>query len=200
LLAKEKEFTRQRDALSRERRALAWVKVDKPYAFDGPSGTETLADLFGPRSQLVVYHFMFSPEWSEGCKHCSFWADNFNGLGTHLNHRDVTMIAVSRAPLAKIEAFKQRMGWSFKWVSSINNDFNYDYRVSFTAEEVQSGAAFYNYSRMDVGVPDREGVSVFCRDASGAVFHTLLVLRAGHRHAEHGLPLPGPGAEGPGRG
>jgi predicted dithiol-disulfide oxidoreductase (DUF899 family) len=172
LLAKEKEFTRQRDALSRERRALPWVKVDKPYAFDGPDGRETLADLFGPRSQLVVYHFMFNPEANEGCKHCSFWADNFNGLGIHLNHRDVTMIAVSRAPLAKIEAFRKRMGWGFKWVSSAHTDFNYDFHVSFTPEALRSGAVFYNYARVDMGMTDREGVSVFYRDASSAVFHT----------------------------
>ena len=172
LLAKEKEFTRQRDALSRERRALPWVKVDKPYVFDGPGGKETLADLFGPRSQLVVYHFMFSPDATEGCKHCSFWADNFNGLGIHLNHRDVTMIAVSRAPLPRIEAFRKRMGWTFKWVSSLHNDFNYDYHVSFTPEALRGGAVFYNYARTDVGMSDREGLSVFYRDASGAVFHT----------------------------
>ncbi len=136
LLAKEKEFTRLRDELSQQRRELPWVKVDKPYVFDGPSGKETLAELFENRSQLVVYHFMFSPTWDEGCKHCSFWADNFNNIGVHLNHRDVTLVAISRAPLAKIDPFKKRMGWSFKWVSSFQNDFNYDYHVSFTPEEI----------------------------------------------------------------
>jgi predicted dithiol-disulfide oxidoreductase (DUF899 family) len=171
-LAKEKEFTRLRDELSRQRRELPWVRVEKPYVFDGPAGKETLADLFDGRSQLVVYHFMFSPEWSEGCKHCSFWADNFNGLGVHLNHRDVTMIAVSRAPLDKIAAFEARMGWSFKWVSSYGNDFNYDYGVSFTPEQIQSRTAFYNYGPVDVGGSEREGVSVFYRGARGAVFHT----------------------------
>jgi predicted dithiol-disulfide oxidoreductase (DUF899 family) len=171
-LAKEKEFTRLREELSRERRALPWVKVDKPYVFDGPSGKETLADLFEGRSQLVVYHFMFSPEWDEGCSSCSFWADNFNGIGVHLNHRDVTLVAISRAPLAKIEPFKKRMGWSFKWVSSFQNDFNYDYQASFTPEEVQSGRAFYNYALTDPGETDREGISVFTKDENGAVFHT----------------------------
>ncbi len=171
-LAKEKKFTRLRDELARQRRALPWERVDKEYVFDGPKGRETLPELFNGRSQLVVYHFMFAPDWDEGCKHCSFWADNFNGLGIHLNHRDVSFVAISRAPLEKLEAFKKRMGWSFKWVSSGQNDFNYDYQASFTPQEVESGAAFYNYSKLDVGVSDREGVSVFYRDPSGAVFHT----------------------------
>ncbi|TMH51637.1 MAG: DUF899 domain-containing protein [Betaproteobacteria bacterium] len=171
-LAKEKKFTRLRDELSRQRRALPWEKVDKQYVFDGPEGRETLPELFDGRSQLIVYHFMFAPDWDEGCKHCSFWADNFNGLGIHLNHRDVSFVAISRAPLAKLEAFRKRMGWSFKWVSSGQNDFNYDYQASFTPQEVESGAAFFNYSKSDVGVTDREGVSVFYKDPSGAVFHT----------------------------
>ena len=121
-LAKEKKFTRLRDELSRQRRALPWEKVDKQYVFDGPEGRETLPELFDGRSQLVVYHFMFAPEWDEGCKHCSFWADNFNGLCIHLKHRDVSFVAISRAPLEKLEAFRKRMGWSFKWVSSGQND------------------------------------------------------------------------------
>ena len=171
-LAKEKEFTRLRDELSRQRRELPWEKVDKQYVFDGPSGKETLAELFENRSQLIVYHFMFAPDWDEGCPHCSFWADNFNGIGVHLNHRDVTFVVISRAPLAKIEPFKQRMGWSFKWVSSFQSDFNFDYQASFTPEEVHSGAAFYNYRRMDTYDTDREGISVFYKDESGAVFHT----------------------------
>ncbi len=178
-LAKEKEFTRLRDELSRQRRELPWEKVDKEYVFDGPGGKETLAELFENRRQLVVYHFMFSPEWDEGCLHCSFWADNFNGIGVHLNHRDVTFIAISRAPLAKIEPFKKRMGWSFKWVSSFQNDFNFDYHVSFTPEEMQSGAAFYNYSKTDLDDADREGVSVFYKDESGAVFHTYSAYARG---------------------
>ncbi len=171
-LAKEKEFTQLRDALSRQRRELPWVKVDKPYAFDGTNGKETLAQLFENRSQLIVYHFMFSPAWEQGCKHCSFWADHFDGIGVHLNHRDVTMVAISRAPLAKIERFKQRMGWRFKWVSSFQSDFNYDYQASFTPKEVKSRAAFYNYSKTDVGSADREGISVFYKDEGGAIFHT----------------------------
>lgn len=172
LLAKEKDFTRLRDELSRQRRALPWVKVEKPYVFDGPNGQETLADLFAQRSQLIVYHFMFPPDWDEGCLHCSFWADSFNGSPVHLKYRDATFIAISRAPLAKIEPFKQRMGWSFKWVSSFQSDFNYDYSVSFTPEEMQGGTAFYNYVPTDPGVTDREGISVFYQDNSGSVYHT----------------------------
>jgi predicted dithiol-disulfide oxidoreductase (DUF899 family) len=171
-LAREKEFTRLRDELSRQRRELPWEKEDKQYVFDGPNGKETLAELFENRGQLVVYHFMFPPEDDEGCPHCSFWADNFNGIGVHLNHRDVTFVAISRAPLAKIELFKQRMGWSFKWVSSFQSDFNYDYQASFPPEAVQSGAVFYNYTHMDTGMMDREGSSVFYKDKNGAVFHT----------------------------
>ena len=171
-LAKEKEFTRLRDELSRQRRELPWEKVDKQYVFDGPSGKETLAELFENRSQLIVYHLMFAPEWDEGCPHCSFWADNFNGIAVHLNHRDVAFVAISRAPLTKIESFKERMGWSFKWVSSFQSDFNFDYQASFTPEEFHSGAAFYNYTRMDSYDTDREGISVFYKDESGAVFHT----------------------------
>ena len=171
-LAKEKEFTRLRDDLSRQRRRLPWVKVDKTYLFEGPRGKETLADLFEKSSQLVVYHFMFPPEWEEGCPHCSFWADNFNGIGVHLQHRDVSFVAVSRAPLSKIEAFKKRMGWGFKWVSSFENEFNRDYRVTFAPEDIESGTAFYNYSNLGEGPPEREGTSVFYKDRSGTVFHS----------------------------
>lgn len=171
-LAKEKEFTRLRDDLSRQRRQLPWVKVDKSYLFEGPGGKETLADLFEKSSQLVVYHFMFPPEWEEGCPHCSFWADNFNCIGVHLKHRDVSFVAVSRAPLPKIEAFKKRMGWGFKWVSSFENEFNRDYRVTFAPEEIESGTALYNYSKLGEGPSEREGTSVFYQDRSGAVFHS----------------------------
>ena len=171
LLKKEKEFTRLRDRLSQQRRDLPWAKVEKEYIFDSPKGKETLADLFEERSQLVVYHFMFAPDWDEGCPHCSFWADNFNGIGVHLNHRDVTMVAISRAPLAKLEAFKKRMGWSFKWVSSGNSDFNYDYHVSFTSEDLKK-EVYYNYDRFKTDMSDREGASVFYRDEHGNVFHT----------------------------
>jgi len=173
-LAKEKEFTRLRDELSQQRRALPWEKVDKQYVFDGPTGKETLAELFESRSQLVVYHFMFDPEWEEGCSTCSFWADTFNGSSVHLPPRDVSFVAISRAPLSKIEPFKQRMGWSFKWVSSFHTDFNFDYQASFPPEEAHNRTRFYNYGRTDPGPLDldREGISVFYKDESGVVFHT----------------------------
>ena len=181
LLAKEKEFTHLRDELSRQRRALPWVKVDKRYVFEGPKGKETLADLFEGRSQLVVYHFMFAPEWNEGCPHCSFWADNFNEIGVHLNHRDVTFVAISRAPLDKLEAFKKRMGWKFKWLSSGKTDFNYDYGVSFTPEQLRKGSAVYNYAKAEMGedMQDREGVSVFYKDGEGTLFHTYSAYARG---------------------
>src|SRR5690349_22930839 len=136
LLADEKEFTKLRDQLSQQRRDLPWERVDKEYVFDGPNGKETLSELFAGKSQLIVYHFMFDPAWEAGCKSCSFWADNFNGIDIHLKHRDASMIAVSRAPLTKLEAYRKRMGWTFKWVSSAGNDFNRDYFVSHTPEEL----------------------------------------------------------------
>jgi predicted dithiol-disulfide oxidoreductase (DUF899 family) len=171
-LIKEKEFTRLRDQLSKARRELPWERVDKTYVFDGPGGKETLAELFQGRSQLIVYHFMFDPAWEAGCQHCSFWADNFNGIPVHLNHRDVTMVAISRAPLAKLEAYRKRMGWSFKWLSSFGSDFNYDYYVSFTPEEVAKEQAFYNYARRKPQASESVGISVFHKDADGNVFHT----------------------------
>jgi predicted dithiol-disulfide oxidoreductase (DUF899 family) len=174
-LAKEKEFTKLRDELSRQRRELPWERVEKEYVFDTPNGKQTLIELFGDRNQLVVYHFMFDPDWDEGCPHCSFWADNFNGIDVHLNHRDVTFLAISRAPLAKIEEFKTRMGWSFPWVSSGQNDFNYDYHASFTPEQFEKGTAVHNYTNYtptDGHAFDREGVSVFYKDESGPVYHT----------------------------
>jgi predicted dithiol-disulfide oxidoreductase (DUF899 family) len=178
-LLEEKKFTRARDALSRARRALPWEKVEKAYVFDGPDGTETLAELFQGRSQLVVYHFMFSPEWDEGCRSCSFWADNFDRIPVHLAHRDVTFVAISRAPLSKIEAFRKRMGWSFKWLSSSRTDFNYDFQASFTPEQIERGEVFYNYETTDMDIADREGVSVFYKDPSGAVFHTYSAYARG---------------------
>ena len=178
-LAKEKEFTQARDELSRQRRALPWVKVEKPYVFDGPEGKETLAQLFKGRSQLVVYHFMFGPGAEAGCPHCSFWADHYDGMGIHLNHRDVTFVAISRAPLASIEAFRKRMGWRFKWVSSGATDFNYDFHASFRPEDVKSGRALYNYQPMTANMADREGISVLYRDGSGAVFHTYSTYARG---------------------
>jgi predicted dithiol-disulfide oxidoreductase (DUF899 family) len=134
-LAQEKEFTRLRDQLSRQRRELPWVKVEKNYVFEGPAGKTALPELFDGRSQLVVYHFMFAPDWEEGCRSCSFWADNFNGIRIHLNHRDVSLVAISRAPWEKLEAFKRRMGWNFEWLSSADNDFNNDYQGRLTAQQ-----------------------------------------------------------------
>jgi predicted dithiol-disulfide oxidoreductase (DUF899 family) len=172
LLAAEKEFTRQRDALTRRRMAMPWERVEKSYQFEGLNGTLSLADLFDECSQLIVYHFMFGRNWEEGCKSCSFWADNFNGISIHLDHRDVTFTAVSRAPLAKINAYRKRMGWSFPWVSSYGSDFNFDYHVSFTPEEIAAGKAYYNYAVRPMTASDEQGVSVFCKNASGEVFHT----------------------------
>ena len=172
LLAKEKEFTRLRDELSQERRNLPWVRVTKEYRFDGPRGEQTLGELFDGRSQLVVYHFMFAPDWDVGCKSCSFWADNFERNVIHLAARDVTLIAISRAPLAKIEAFRKRLGWTFQWVSSANTDFNFDYHVSFTPEALANGETFYNYAWSKSSMSELPGISVFYRDESGAIFHT----------------------------
>jgi predicted dithiol-disulfide oxidoreductase (DUF899 family) len=172
LLAKEKEFTRLRDQLSRQRRELPWERVEKDYVFDGPNGKETLAQLFQGRSQLLVYHFMFAPSWEAGCKSCSFWIDNLDNIVVHLNHRDVTMIAVSRAPFDKLAAYKKRMGWKAKFVSSLDNDFNRDYHVSHTAEELANKQGYYNYVMQQPYGSEAPGISVFCKDASGAIFHT----------------------------
>jgi predicted dithiol-disulfide oxidoreductase (DUF899 family) len=166
LLKKEKEFTVMRDQLNQQRRELPWKAVNKEYIFEGPNGKETLEQLFDGRSQLIVYHFMFDPSWDAGCLHCSFWADNFNEIIVHLNQRDVTMITVSRAPYSKLAAYKQRMGWDFKWVSSYDSDFNFDYDVSFTAEELHKKEGFYNYNLQDTLSSEREGVSVFYKDSA----------------------------------
>ena len=171
-LSKEKEFTRLRDKLSADRRELPWVKVENLYVFDGPNGKETLADLFDGRSQLIVYHFMFGPEWEEGCKSCSFLSDHVDGAVVHLAHRDVTLLVVSRAPLAKIEAFKKRMGWRFKWVSSYGNDFNFDYHVSFTKDEMAKGKVYYNYDMKEFPSEEGPGISVFYKERGGDIFHT----------------------------
>jgi len=179
LLTKEKQFAHQREDLARQRRELPWEKVEKAYTFESAKGKESLADLFEKRSQLVVYHFMFAPEWDEGCPHCSFWADNFNGVDVHMNHRDVTFVAISRAQISKIEAFKKRMGWNFKWVSSGGNDFNYDYFASFKPEERKNGTAFYNYEQTKDQHSDREGISVFYKDGQGALFHTYSTFARG---------------------
>jgi len=172
LLAAEKEFTRQRDALTHRRMAMPLERVEKSYQFEGPKGALSLADLFDGRSQLIVYHFMFGPDWEEGCKSCSFWADNFNGIPIHLNHRDVTSTAVSRAPLAKINAYKKRMGWSFPWVSSYGSDFNFDYHVSFTPEQIAEGKAYYNYEVRPNTFSDEVGISVFYKNERSEMFHT----------------------------
>jgi predicted dithiol-disulfide oxidoreductase (DUF899 family) len=179
LLVKEKALTRAADKLSRERRALPWEAVTKDYVFEGPNGKETLVQLFDGRSQLVVYHFMFGPDWDAGCPHCSRWADNFNGVIVHLNQRDVTLIAVSRAPYEKLAAYRQRMGWSFKWVSSFGSDFNYDFHVSFTPEEMRNKKAFYNFKLQNPDAPEREGVSVFCKDPKGKVYRTYSTFARG---------------------
>lgn len=171
-LAKEKVFTRLRDQLSQERRELPWVKVEKEYVFDGPNGKETLLELFEGRSQLIIYHFMYGPDWAEGCLSCSFWADNFNGITVHLNHRDITLLAVSRAPLGTLEAYKRRMGWAFKWVSSFGSDFNRDYHVSFTPEEMEKDEMFYNFRISKFPSEEAPGISVFYRNEQGDVFHT----------------------------
>ena len=172
LLAKEKEFTRLRDELSQQRRALPWVRIEKNYVFDSAEGRRTLAELFEGRRQLLVQHFMLGPGWEQGCKSCSFMADHADGTTVHLAHRDVTFVAISRAPLAEIERFRRRMGWQFKWVSSNGNDFNYDFGVSFTPEEKARKEIYYNYAKQRFGAEELPGISVFCKDDAGDVFHT----------------------------
>jgi predicted dithiol-disulfide oxidoreductase (DUF899 family) len=179
LLTKEKQFTRLRDQLSQARRALPWKKVDKEYVFESPAGKQTLADLFDGRSQLIVYHFMYGPDWDEGCPSCSFWADNFNGIDIHLRHRDITMVAVSRAPLKTLDAYKKRMGWSFKWVSSLDTDFNFDFHVSFTPDEMEKGEMNYNYEARKFPSEEGPGISVFCKNEQGDVFHTYSCFSRG---------------------
>jgi len=172
LLRKEKELTQLRDQLNAERRKLPWVRVEENYVFDAPNGKVSLTDLFAGRSQLVIYHFMFGPDWEEGCPSCSFVSDHINGAFAHLAARDVTMVMVSRAPLAKIEAFKKRMGWRFEWVSSYGSNFNAAFHVSFTKSEMAQGKVNYNYTMQEFPSEEAPGISVFYRDASGDVFHT----------------------------
>jgi predicted dithiol-disulfide oxidoreductase (DUF899 family) len=174
----EKEFTRKRDELSRQRRELPWVRVEKNYVFEGPNGPETLADLFGDRSQLIVYHFMLGPEWEEGCKSCSFLADHFDATRIHLAHRDVTLAAVSRAPMPRIEAFQNRMAWRFHWVSAFGTDFQRDYGVHFTKEEL-AGEVDYNYHKTRFGLEEAPGLSVFYQDEAGEIFHTYSTYARG---------------------
>ncbi len=179
LLAEEKAFTKQRDEMSRKVRNLPWVKVDKAYVFDGPGGRQTLADLFGPHSQLIVYHFMFDPTWSQGCKSCSFVAEHYNNIVIHLAHRDVSFMTISKAPLEKLEQFRKRMGWTFPWVSAANTDFGRDFGVSFTDEELASGTTVYNYSAKVYPIRELPGLSVFCKDADGNIFHTYSTFARG---------------------
>jgi len=172
LLAREKELTRLRDQIASERRALPWERVDKDYVFDAPEGRRTLAELFEGRRQLLVQHFMLGPGWAQGCPSCSYMADHIDGMQVHLEHRDVTVLVVSRAPLAEIERFRQRMGWRFKWVSSNGTDFNYDFGVSFTPEERAKGEVNYNFAMRAFPSEEAPGVSVFYKDDAGQVFHT----------------------------
>ena len=177
LLTKEKELTRARDQLSAERHALPWVKVEKKYLFDTPDGSRSLAELFNGKSQLLVYHFMLGPGWKEGCPSCSFLADHFDGMLPHLAARDVTFTAISRAPLAEIEAYKRRMGWRFPWASSFANEFNFDYHVSFPSDQTSSEVD-YNYEMQDVGSDEMPGLSAFYQGAAG-IFHTYSAYARG---------------------
>jgi predicted dithiol-disulfide oxidoreductase (DUF899 family) len=179
LLRTEKEFMRRRDELSRQRRKLPWVKVEKDYVFDSPRGKVALAELFEGRSQLVVYHFMFHPDWREGCPSCSFVADHLDGTLPHLAARDVSLVVVSQAPLAKIEPFKKRMGWRFRWVSSFGSDFNYDYHVSFTPEQQATGKVDYNYALEEFPSLEGPGASVFYKGPQGEIFHTYSTYARG---------------------
>jgi predicted dithiol-disulfide oxidoreductase (DUF899 family) len=173
LLKKEKELSRLRDELTQQRRDLPWEKVEKEYTFDGPHGREALADLFGECSQLIVYHFMYGPDWPDGCKICSMLGDHYDPLTIHLKHRDVSLVTVSRAPLATLEEYRRRMGWTFKWVSSLESEFNWDYHVSFSQEDLDAGTARYNY-RDGAKFPATEGpgISAFSKSEDGEVFHT----------------------------
>lgn len=172
LLQEEKDFTRLRDQLSLKRRKLPWLRVDTEYSFEGPNGKQSLSDLFEDKSQLIVYHFMYGPDWEDACPSCSFWADNFNGIDIHLRHRDANLIAVSRASLDQLQAYQKRMGWSFNWVSSLENDFNFDYQVSFTPEELEKGEMSYNYKIGSFPADEAPGISVFYKNSEGEIFHT----------------------------
>jgi predicted dithiol-disulfide oxidoreductase (DUF899 family) len=179
LLAEERALTRLQDQLNEERRELPWVRAEKEYRFDTPDGGKTLAELFDGRSQLFVYHFMFAPGWEEGCVGCSFLADHVDGANLHLAHHDLTFAAVSRAPLAELDAYRKRMGWRFAWASSHGSDFNYNYQVSFTKDQLASGKVYYNYQTTEVAMEELPGASVFLKDESGAVFHTYSAYARG---------------------
>jgi predicted dithiol-disulfide oxidoreductase (DUF899 family) len=179
LLAKEKKFLRLRDQLNKLRRDLPWVKVEKEYVFNGPGGKESLSDLFGGKSQLVIYHFMFGPGWGEGCPHCSFWADHFDSVNLHIGRRDTALAVISRAPLKEIDPFKKRMGWQFKWLSSNGTDFNFDFNVSFNPEQIRAKTAIYNYAALDMDIDEREGASAFYKDRKGDIYHTYSTYARG---------------------
>ena len=183
LLEKEKRLTRLHDELSRERREMPWVRVETNYVFEGPDGKETLSDFFAGRSQLIVHHFMFSPNWEEGCVGCSFHSDHADGALVHLANHDVSFVRVSRAPLAKIEAFNERMGWHAKWVSSFDSPFNRDFHVSFTKDEVAQGEAYYNYKATKEAIEELSGLSVFTKDDAGNIFHTYSCFARGDEGA-----------------
>ncbi len=182
LLAAEKEHTRARDALAKARRALPWVKIDKAYRFQGADGPVTLPDLFGPHGQLAIYHFMFGPDWEEGCPSCSFWADNLNGIEPHLAHRDTALVLAGHAPYPKLAAYGARMGWSLPWVSTEGSDFNGDFGVSFTAEQLESGDYSYNYRKAGFGGPEAPGFSAFIKGEDGAVYHSYSTYGRGLDH------------------
>jgi predicted dithiol-disulfide oxidoreductase (DUF899 family) len=205
LLAREKEFTRARDRLSELRRALPWVKVEKAYTFEAAEGQKTLGELFGGKRQLIVQHYMFAPDWNEPCKSCSFWADGYDRMVPHLSARDTAFVAVSRAPIQKLLAFRKRMGWTFEWVSSEKSDFNYDFAVSFTPQEIKSGAKIYNFGSLAFNIEEAPGISVFYHDGAGNIFHTyscfargLDMMNAAYQYLdltplgrhEEGLPFP----------
>ena len=179
LLHKEKKFSKLRDELNLERRKLPWVKVDREYVFNGSRGKLSLADLFEGKSQLIIYHFMFAPDWEEGCPHCSFWADHYNNINIHLSQRDTAFAVVSRAPLSEIMPFRKRMGWTFKWVSSHGTDFNFDHNVSFTPEQLSKGTAVYNFAPLGMDIEEREGVSAFYRDKKGVIYRTYSAYARG---------------------
>jgi predicted dithiol-disulfide oxidoreductase (DUF899 family) len=172
LLLKEKKFSKLRDQMNLQRRKLPWVKVEKEYVFEGPAGKVSLADLFGRKRQLIVYHFMFGPGWKDGCPHCSFWADHYDSVNLHLGQRDTALAVISRAPWKEIAPFKKRMGWKFTWVSSFKNDFNFDFHVSFTPQQLKSHTAVYNFGPLKMNIDEREGVSAFYKDKNGDIYRT----------------------------
>ena len=178
-LQREKEFTRLRDQLSRERRELPWVKIEKDYVFQTLEGKKSLIDLFDGKNQLLVYHFMYGPDWDEGCPSCSFWADNFTGLGVHFAHRDISFVAISNAEPKVLEAYKKRMGWEFTWVSSLGSDFNRDFQVSFDPKDVEKGTLYYNYETRGFPSEEGPGASAFIRDEAGNVYHTYSTYSRG---------------------